>query len=414
MGYKTKALKGISWMALLQLLSRLVSIVKIAIIARILTPLDFGLFGMVILVVGISEIFSDFGIQPFLIQYKRDLKDYANSIWSLQIIRGIILLAFILLISIPASLFFKQSSLLFLISLASLNPLIKGFENVYVVNFQKELYFNKEFVYKLIIVTSDFIVSVVLTLITHSVTALIIGMLSSSFIAVLYSWLALKEKPAFKFDFRKIKEILRYGKWFSLNSTLYYFTLQLDSLVVGRSLGALSLGFYQIAQKFSFIPMKEVSDIFGKVSFPVYAKISGDLSRFKKAYLETLTGLIFIQFFIALFLYIFSKEIITLLLGPKWILTEGLFKIFIIYGFISAILGTNGSFFLSVGRQDILTKLSMIRFFLLIPLMLIFLKIWGIQGIVYSLILSVLILIPISLALIYLLLNRKIKTASAV
>ena len=409
MGYKLSAAKGISWMGLLQFIVRFISVIKIAFIARIFSPSDLGLYGIVILVLGISEIFSEFGAQPFLIQYKKDISDYADSVWVMQLLRGLILFILILFVSFPASIFFKNSSLVWLIILGGINPLIKSFENVYVVNFQKELYFKKEFIYKFLFVVTDFFTTLTFVLITHSVVSLILGMLSASVIGILCSWIILKEKPKLQFNFNKVKKIFHYGKWINLNSIFYYITNQLDLIVIGRVMGTTSLGYYQIAQKFSYTPMQEVADIFGKISFPVYAKISDDLKRFRNAYLQLIVFLFAIELFIVGFLFIFAREVILILLGPKWIITEEIFKIFLIYGFIASIVSTSGSLFLSVGRQDILSIISFLRILILIPLLLVFVISNGLTGAVYALIFSFVLLIPIYIVSNYLLLNGKIK-----
>jgi lipopolysaccharide exporter len=396
MGYKNKAIKSISWMSLLQLFTRFISIIKIAIIARILTPFDIGIFGIIVLVIGMTEIFSEFGIQTFLIQYKKNISVYVDSAWVFQLIRGIILFVIILILSFPVSVFFKEKSLIVLLWIAALNPLIKGFENIYVVNFQKELYFNKEFIYRLLVVFSDFIFALLITLIFHSAIGLVGGMLAASCVGIAYTWIAIKEKPSFSFDLKKIKQILHFGKWLNLNSILYYVINVTDSLTIGRFFGPSSLGFYQVGQKFSFTPMQEIADIFGKVSFPVYSKISGDLTRLKNAYFKTLVVLVLIELFIAIFLFIFSKEVILFLLGSKWIQTEQIFKVFIVYGFISSVVGTNGALFLSVGKQDLLTKLNFVRLIVVIFLVPLFVIKFSTVGAIYALVISLLVVLPIS------------------
>lgn len=395
-------------MGLLQSSSRVIGLIKIAIIARILTPHDFGTFGLIVLAVGISEIFSDLGIQTFLIQSKKNTDAYINSGWVLQLIRGALLTVIIIILAQPLSLFFKQSDLIFLIILGALNPLIKGFENLYVIKFQKELMFHKELIYRLVIVIADFIVSIIFALLTHSVMALIIGMLASSLVGVLYSWIFIKEKPLLDFNLNKIKQIMHFSKWTTTNGIIYYLTTQLDSIIIGKFMGTANLGLYQISQKFSLTPMQEIADIFGKVSFPFYSKISHDLQRFKKAYLKTLLGLIFIELGVGIVLYLFSKTIILILLGSQWIGTDALFKLFVVYGFFAAIIGTNGAFFLSVGRQDILTKLSLLRIVVLIPTIIFGVSYLGTQGAVYALLGSLILIAPLSFILIILLLKRKI------
>jgi len=394
-------------MGILQSSSRIISLAKIAVIARILTPADFGSFGIIVLVVGISEIFSDLGIQTFLIQSRSNIDRYISSGWALQLLRGFFLCLLILLLAYPLSLFFKQPNLGSLIALGALIPLIKGFENLYVVKFQKELLFQKELIYRLVIILADFATSVTLAIFTHSVIALVAGIIGSSLAGTVYSWIFIKEKPTFAVEINKIKEIMHSSKWITANGILYYLTTQLDAIIIGRFLGTGNLGLYQISQKFSFTPMQEIADIIGKVSFPFYTKISNDLNRFRQAYLKTLLGLGLIEIIIAVTLFSFSKTVIQILLGPQWLETEDLFKLFVTYGFLAAVIGTNGSFFLSIGRQDILTKLSLFRLLIIIPLIIFGIQYWGVQGVVYALIASLLLIAPFSFLNILLLLKKK-------
>ena len=394
MGYKITAIKSLSWMSILELATRVASLLKYAILARILLPNDIGVFGIVVLVVGISEIFSEFGFQTFLIQYRKDIREYINSVWILQILRGIFLFLIITLLALPASVFFRQSSLFFLIFLGAFNPLIKGFENTYIVNFQKELMFEKQFIYKIIMAIVDFIVAIPLTLITHSVIGLVIAMLLSSLSGIVFSWVYINDKPKFEFDLTKIKRFMGYGKWININSILFYITTDIDTLVLGRIMGTGSLGLYQIAQKFSIIPMQEISDIFGQVTFPLYSKIAEDIRRFKNAYLKSLLVLMLVEISLGAFLFLFSKDIIIILLGMKWLSAESIFRVFIIYGTISAFVSTFGSFYLSIGKQDLLSRLNFIRIIFLVPLIIYFINLFGTLGAVYALIISLLITVP--------------------
>jgi O-antigen/teichoic acid export membrane protein len=274
---------------------------------------------------------------------------------------------------------------------------VQGFENSYVANFQKELYFHKEFYYRLLIIVADFIVSVSITLITKSVYGLIFGLLFSSLAGTIASWILLSDKPKFRFDLKQIKTIMSFGKWINLNSIFYYITVDLDTVVIGRVMGVASLGLYQIGQKFSFTPLQEIADIFGKVTFPVYAKISDDSKRLAKAYLKILFSLAGIEIIISVILLIFAKEFILILVGPKWLVTEGIFRLFVVYGLISALVGTNGSLFLSIGRQDFLTKLSLFRVIILLPLIILGVHYFGLNGAILALIVSLLIIAPLSI-----------------
>jgi O-antigen/teichoic acid export membrane protein len=308
MGYKTKAIKSVSWMGALNISTRIISLVKFMIIARLLVPADLGAFGLVVFIVGVAEVFSELGIQTFLIQYKKNINKFIDSAWILQIIRGVGLFIIVALLAFPASLFFRQSVLFQLILLGALVPLIKSFENTYVINFQKELHFHKQFFYNLIIVVSDFLVSVTLAIILHSVLALVLGLVLSSLVGIIYSWVVLKTRPKRSFNREKIGEILHYGKWININSVIYYTITQMDTLFIGRLLGTSVLGLYQVSQNFSYTPMQEVADVVGQVNFPVYSKIAGDIQRFKKAYLKVVSALFLVELVIGIILFVFPEN----------------------------------------------------------------------------------------------------------
>src|SRR3990167_7344642 len=94
MGYKTDAFKGISWIGILRASTRGITFVRLAILARILSPAQFGVFGIATLVLSLLEIITETGINVFLIQ-KKDIKSYINSAWIVSIVRGFIIAIFL-------------------------------------------------------------------------------------------------------------------------------------------------------------------------------------------------------------------------------------------------------------------------------------------------------------------------------
>src|SRR3989338_7346307 len=129
MGYRTDVFKGISWMGLLRGSTRAITFVRLAILARILTPAQFGVFGIASLMLSFLEIITETGINIFLIQEKKDIREYLNSAWAVSIIRGF-LIAFILLASAPfIANFFNSEESIHVIYLIALVPMIRAFIN---------------------------------------------------------------------------------------------------------------------------------------------------------------------------------------------------------------------------------------------------------------------------------------------
>src|SRR3989344_309860 len=108
MGYTSPAIKGISWMTLLRVSTRGITFLRLAILARILTPAQFGIFGIATIVLSFFEVLTETGINIFLIQKKDEAYKYINSAWIVSIFRGF-LIAFILISSAPLIITFFNS-----------------------------------------------------------------------------------------------------------------------------------------------------------------------------------------------------------------------------------------------------------------------------------------------------------------
>ncbi|MCX6704209.1 MAG: oligosaccharide flippase family protein [Candidatus Woesebacteria bacterium] len=144
-GYFKDALKGVGWMTALRGCTRALAIVKIAILARLLSPSQFGVYGIALLVLGFLEILTETGINMFLIQEKDDTQKYLDSAWFVSIIRGA-LVSVIILASIPVViLFFHITQVRPLLYIVAGVAFVRGFINPMEVTFQKNLQFMKEF-----------------------------------------------------------------------------------------------------------------------------------------------------------------------------------------------------------------------------------------------------------------------------
>lgn len=396
MGYKKTTIHGIGWISLLQFGTRLVSLLKVILVAKILSPYDFGLFAIITTVLALVEVFTETSMQTFLIQNKRDLKQVISSAWIVTLVRGLALFFILLLVAYPVSLFFKTPILFQLLLLSAFIPLVKSLENPYVVSFQKELRFKVEFLYKLVNVVADLIASVALVLLLHSVVGLVFGLLISMTSGVIFSWLYVKQRPRFQVHKKYLAEIRLFMKSIVPMNIMNFITNQFDIILIGRVVGPDMLGIYQLSQKFSSQPLIEASDIFGKVTLPVYAKISDERSRLIRAYKKIFSTLLLFCSVGGIAIFILSHFLISFL-GPEWDKASSVFPILLGYGFVMSLWGTTGSLFLSLSAQKILTKISLIRFIITLPIVGVGIFLFGIVGAAWGLLISILLIVPITL-----------------
>lgn len=395
MGYKIHAIKGVSWIGGIRVVTRVLSFVKTLVIARILIPNQFGIFGIATLVLSLIEILTETGINIFLVQHKEKVDEYINTAWIISILRGLVIACSIVIFSPLIAGFFHSPDSLRLLLLISIVPLARGFINPSIVTFQKELEFHKEFYYRSSVFLLETVLSIILVVITHETTSLVWAIIASAVLEIFLSFMIAKPTPSFTFEVKRFKEIIVFGKWITFATISNYFYQHGDDIVVGRLLGTSSLGLYDMAYRISLVPLTDIGDVIAKVTFPVYVKISSDKKRLRIAFIKTLCTVIALTTPIGLVLFLFSETIIRIVLGERWLGAAPALKVLGIFGIIRAISVFSASLFLSVQKQQVFTIITCVGFFGLGITLIPFTIMWGILGAAYSALFGTILTLPV-------------------
>jgi len=394
MGYFKDTVRGLSWMTAFRVLYRLIGIAKIAIVAHILNPLSLGVFGVVTIVLGFLEIITETGINIFLIQEKDDVNGYINTAWVVSIVRGFLISILIFASAGIVSRFFNSPASKNLLYIAALIPLIRGLINPSIVKFQKELQFNKEFLYRISVFTVESIVAVLGVIVLKSVYGMIWGLLAGAIFEVCYTFFVVRPWPKFTFDLIKTKKVIDRGKWVTLFGIFDYLYTQSDNVIVGRILGVAPLGIYQNSYKISTTPLTEVGDIFFRVTFPVFSKISSERGRLKSAFIKNILVNFALMSLAGIFIFIFAAPIVQVLFGKGWEAAIPVVKLLSILGVVRGMIGSTGSLMVAKEKQKysaIITIVSTLGLWLtIIPLT----HMYGIIGAGMSAIIGTLISLP--------------------
>lgn len=406
MGYTRETIKGISWLGAFRLFTRALSFLRTIIIARILSPSQFGVYGIATLLLSLIEILTETGINVFLIQKKDDIGRYINTAWIVSIIRGFLISAVIIVSARFVSAFFKNPEVLPLLMLISVVSFIRGFINPGVVKFQKELNFNKEFYYRSSIFLVETLVSILFVVAMKNPIALIYGLLAGAIFEVIISFKFIKPVPTFNYNRKFFKEIISRGKWITSAGVFGYLFQNGDNVFVGRFLGTGQLGIYDMAYNISMLPISEISDIVARVTFPVYAKISDDKKRLRKAYIRTSIVTILLVTPVLLLFLVFPRELILLFLGPNWIEAENVIRVLSILAFINILSSPTGAIFFAVGKQKYLTLLTGISLVIMIVSIIPLASAFGLVGVAISVAISSAVAFPFQLYLLIKVLSR--------
>ncbi|MBW4512725.1 MAG: oligosaccharide flippase family protein [Scytonematopsis contorta HA4267-MV1] len=250
------------------------------ILTRLLQPEFFGLMALVnTLRVGL-ELFSDIGIIQNIVNSKRgDDPKFLNTAWTLQVIRGIFIWILCLLISLPIANFYHEQRLLSLIPIVVLYSVIEGFSSTSVHTLHRRMELRKLSLYEFILQASYFSTLIISVWLIPSIWTLAFGGLSLGIYKLVSSyWLIPQYSNRFAWDKEAVKEILSFGKWMFIASTLMFAAEQADYFVLGKLLSFKMLGVYIIAWTLASIPREVIKQLSLRVIFPAISQ-QADLPR---------------------------------------------------------------------------------------------------------------------------------------
>lgn len=397
MGYFKDTFNGISWMGGFRIAYRVIGIIRIGIIAHILSPLAMGVFGIGTMALAFLEIITETGINIFLVQEKDKIDDYVDTAWVISILRGAVISLLVFITAGPVSQFFNSPESKNLLYMVSLVPLLRGFINPSIIKFQKNLEFNKEFLYRISIFLVETIFSVAGAFILRSPIGLLWGLLGAAVFEIFYTFLVVGPRPRFILEKRKLTKIVGRGKWVTLFGIFDYLYTQSDNIIVGKMLGVAPLGVYQNAYKISTAPLTEVGDVFFRVTFPVFAKISGDIKRLKSAFIKNTIVNGILMTLGGVFIFIFAKPIVNILLGSGWESAVPVMKLLSILGVVRGIAGSTNSLLVAKEKQKYSAIVMIISTLGLLVSIVPLIKTYGIIGAGMAAILGTLISLPFTL-----------------
>lgn len=376
-----RVVRGGIWVFMLRVVYRGLSFLRIIVLARLLAPEDFGLFGIALLAMSTLRSFSETGINAALVHKQGDVKSYLNTGWTIQVIRGVALAGLLLAGAPFIASFFQEPKASLILQALAVSVFLDGLQNIGILYFRKELQFHKLSIYQL---GGDFVdlgVAITAALILRTAWALVFGFLARSVVCCALSYIIHPYRPRLELNFSRIKELYNFGKWVFVNRILNFLHLEGDDIFVGKLLGAVSLGFYQMAYRLSNMPSTEITLVISRVTFPAYSRLQNDLKELRKAFLKTLKLVAFVTIPLAAGIFTLSPGFVEIFLGEKWMSMIPVMRVLAIYGGARSLLGVFSPLFYGVGNPYVLTK---IRFVQLMALILIIYPLtlkWGVMGV---------------------------------
>ncbi|HZZ98440.1 MAG TPA: oligosaccharide flippase family protein [Candidatus Saccharimonadia bacterium] len=319
MGYSKQVAWGLSWLSILKVITKLLTLAKIVVLARILSPNDFGIFGLVTVVLSLTEVFTETGVNPFLTQTPKNPNNFYNTAWVVSIVRGFLIGAVMILLSFFIAPFYHEPTLLGFMLIASIIPIIKGFINPAEIKFQREFAYHKDVYLRIVLVLVDVSFAVAFAMVFHSALAMILSQVIAAVLEVLITQMLITPRPKFTFIHSYLHEILRFGAWLNIGGVFAFLGNNLDDLIIGKLMGTSILGYYQNGFAIGQSAVGEMGDLSAQATFPAFGRIASDLPRLRRAFYLSLLGLAVVLSIPLILIILYSHALVLIVLGQKWL-----------------------------------------------------------------------------------------------
>ena len=401
-----KAIEGGAWILSFFIITKVLYFVINIILARLLSPSDFGLMGIALFAFGAANVFTETGLAPALIQRKHVDKNVLDTAWIMSICRGMLLVVLIYIVSPAVAFIYNTPKLEILLKIMVISIIFSSFRNIGIVLLDKEFDFKKKAMFNILVDTSNMLFSVVFAFIMRSVWALVIGHIIGSIVSLVYSYVVHSFRPAFRFDVNIAKQLFKFGKYIFGAGVFMFLVTQGDNAVAGKMLGMVALGYYTVAYKLATLPVTAISYLISQISVPVYSKIQDSEKKLGEVYLKVLRWTSFFSAPLSAGLFVLAPEIVRVFYGQKWMPIIPVLYILCFLGFFRSIVATVGPVFISTGRPEIVHRIKLYEFIFMAIIIYPLIKKYGIMGVG----LTVTLVYLLSLLLNYVNLKRILST----
>ena len=361
MSLKKQATKGFIWVAIERFGQLFLQGVLFVILARLLSPEDFGLIAMLTIFFAISQSFIDSGMGQALIREKHiSDEDRSTVFWSNMLLS--VLFYIILFFSAPfIASFYEQPQLIALTRVMGLSVIFFGVTIVQRSELTQKLNFKAQAYATLPAFVIAGITSVILAFQGFGVWALVAQYLLISAFSSMILWLMQPGKILFIWNRSSHNRLFGFGYKLLLSGLLNTIYTHAYKLVIGKLFAASVLGFYTQAQKMRDIITHGLMNVISKVSYPLLSKAGEDTKRLKNIYQQLIRGSSFIVFPSILLLMILAKPIVLYVLGKQWLPSVAILQIICTHGILYHLHAINLNALKVLGRSDLFLKLEIIK-----------------------------------------------------
>lgn len=383
---KTKTISGMIWSAVQKFGNMGISFVSNIVLARMLTPEDYGCIGMLAIFIVVSNTFVDGGFGSALIQKKDPTQeDYSTIFWWNIFISSV--LYGVLYLSAPfIAEFYHMELLSSILRVQGIVLIINSLNIIQTNQLRKQLKFKRLANVTIIAHIIAAVSAIILAWKGWCVWALVAQqIIASSFISILL-WILNKWMPDFSFSKESFKQLFSFGSFILISNLINTFCNNIQGLLIGRFFSPAIMGYYTQAYRLEAIASQSFSGVADQVSYPVLSKFQNDNNAMKSVLQKLMISLSFVTFPMMLILILVAEPLIILLYGEQWLASVPYFQILCVAGMAVCLQGVLYFAVASKGKSKDLFVWTIIKRSVGLLAMIIGMCLWNVKGLLWGMV----------------------------
>lgn len=358
---RDKSISGVFWSFLEKVGASGIQFVVTIFLARLLTPKDFGLIGMLAVFMALSYTFTQAGFNQALIQKKKtDEEDY-SSVFYINLVVSFVLYLILFFTAPFIAEFYEQTELVNLTRVLGLVFVINSFSYVQETRLRKNLEFKKLMYIHLPSTILSGVVAITMALLGFGVWSLVAQRLVMRGAFGIQIWFYSKWKPLWVFNLEKAKGLFSFGSRLMFSGIIHTISDNLYQITIGKFFPVQMLGYYENADKMTKVPTNTISSVLNTVAFPVFSQIQDDNKKLREGYKKIMQQVLFWLTPILIIAAIIAEPLFNIVFGEKWLPAVPFFQIFCFSSIFTPLSSYNLNIVNIKGRSDIFLKLEIIK-----------------------------------------------------
>jgi len=390
MTLKQKTISGLLWSFIDNIASLGIAFIIGIILARLLSPKEFGLIGMLTIFIAISQSFIDSGFRQALIRKQNCTPADYSTVFYFSLVISVLFYILLFVCAKSISIFFHEPILKELIRVLGFGLIINSFTIIQSTLLTKHIDFKLQAKISVISSLISGIIGIYMAYTGWAVWSLVASALTKNTIASFLLWFWTKWKPIWYFSLDSFKVLFSFGSKLLISGLIDTIYRNIYYLVIGKYFTAVELGYYTRADQFQALPSSNLQGIIGRVSYPVLLTIQDDIPRLREAYKKLIRSTMLITFVLMLGMAAVARPMILTLIGVKWEPSIVYLQMLCFVGMFYPLHALNLNMLQVQGRSDLFLRLEIIKKVLAVPIIIIGI-IWGIKAMILGMIANTLI-----------------------